>query len=219
MRYLVIGINHRRGKRRVNHQALARPDLNAAPAARIGGDEIVRIDSSLQAAKNARRSDGQRRVHWPLYLRIRAGKIHDQLVGYLLYRKANAKPRVLAGRVVRNTVAITVIFEISLSVRKIQERRAHEPLRIIHDLFHIADQSCTAVALGELFQAFDGSQRCRELRAKIALAFIRSADVRQNELLYINIERAAANEPKRRHAQPFAEDLGDRAVTARRGGT
>src|SRR5262245_38934388 len=113
MRYLVIGINHRRGKRRVNHQALARPDLNAAPADRIGRDEIVRIDSSLQTAKNARRSDGQRRGHRPLYVRISAGKIHDQSIGYLLYTKPNSKPRVLAGRVVRNTVAITVIFEIS----------------------------------------------------------------------------------------------------------
>src|SRR5216683_2459326 len=52
----------------------------------------------------------------------------------------------------------------------------------------------------------------------ISVARIRGANVRQNEPFEIDIERATADEPQRRHAQSFAEDLRHRAVAAGRGG-
>ena len=78
--------------------------------------------------------------------------------------------------------------------------------------------SRAAVAPRERLQAFGCAQRCGELGAEIALALVGRADVRQDELFEVDIERTAADEPQRRHAQPLAEDLGDRTVAAGRGG-
>src|SRR5262249_43899154 len=52
--YLVVGIDDRRRKRGVHDTALGGPDLDGAPAAGIGWNEIVRVDRGLEAAIDAR---------------------------------------------------------------------------------------------------------------------------------------------------------------------
>ena len=98
------------------------------------------------------------------------------------------------------------------------QRGAHQPLRIVHDLRHVADELVGAVAAGQRLQPFGRAQRGGELGAEVALALIGRADVGENHLLEVGVERAAADQPQRRQAQPLAIDLGHRAVAAGRGG-
>ena len=216
MRYLVVRVDDRRRKLRVHDRALGSPDFDTAPAARIGRDEIVRVDRGLEPAKDARGGHRERCVHRTFDLRVSAGKVHHQTVCGLLHRQTDAELRIRAGGVVGNAVAIAEILENAFAVRQIHQRRAHQPFGIIHNLRHVANEFDTAVALGERLQTIGCAQRCGELGAEIAFTLVGRANIRQDELFEVDIERAAADQPQRRDAQPFAEDLRDRAVAAGR---
>src|SRR6476659_2536196 len=111
MRYLVVGIDDGSGKRSVHDRALGRPDLDRAPAAGVGRNEIIRIYCGLEAAIDTRSGDGERRIHRPFDLRRGAGKVDNQAVPGLLDAKANPERRILAARVVGNAVAVAEILE------------------------------------------------------------------------------------------------------------
>ena len=54
---------------------------------------------------------------------------------------------------------------------------------------HVADKLGAAVAPGERFETFGRAQRCGELGAEIAFAFVGRANVRQNQLFEVGVER------------------------------
>src|SRR6516225_4767989 len=125
MRDLVIGVDHWRRKFGVHDGTFAGPYLDGAPAAGIRGNEITRVDRGLEAAIYARGGDREGRVHRPLYLRIGAREVNDQLVGGLLDRHADPKWCIRARRIVGDAVAIAVILESSLAVRQVEKGGAH----------------------------------------------------------------------------------------------
>ena len=153
----------------------------------------------------------------PLTWRVAAGEVDDQAVAGLLDVHADPERRVVALRVVGNAVAVAEVLETALAVRQIGQGRAHQPLGIVHDLGHVADEPLGAVALRQSLQPLGRAQGGGELGAEVALALVGRAHVGQDHLLEVDIERAAADEPQRRQAQPLAVDLRDRAVAAGRG--
>jgi hypothetical protein len=80
MRYLVVRVDDRGRKLGVDDRAPAGTDLDAAPTAGIGGDEVVRIDRGLEPAIDARGGDRERRVHRAFDLAVGTGEVHDQPV-------------------------------------------------------------------------------------------------------------------------------------------
>ncbi len=135
MRYLVVGVDDGRGKRGVHHRALGRPDLDRAPAAGVGRNQIVRVDRGLEAAVDARGGDRERRIHRPFDLRRRCRRSRRPAGRpVFLTRQANAERRIVAVRVVGDAVAVAEILERAFAIGQVHERRAHQPLRIVHDL-------------------------------------------------------------------------------------
>ena len=105
----------------------------------------------------------------------------------------------------------------AFAVGEIGERRAHQPLRVVHHLGHVGDQPLRAVALGQRLQPLGGAQGGGELGAEVALALVGRAHVGEDHLLEVDIGNAAADEAQRRQAQALTVDLGHGAVAAGRG--
>ena len=216
VRYLVVGIDDGRGEGGVHDRPLGRLDLDGAPAAGIGRNEIIWIDCGLEPAIDARGGDREWRVHRSRDHWVSAGEIHAQPVGGFFDAEANPEQRVVTECVIGDAVTIAEILETAVSIRQIGERGAHQPLRIIQDLGHVTDELGAAIALRKRAQTF-ACATCRgELCAKIAPALLRRANVRQNDLFEVGVHRAAADQAHRRQPKPFAENFRDGAVAARR---
>ena len=61
-----------------------------------------------------------------------------------------------------------------------------------------------------------GSPVGRHLRAQIADALVRCADIGHDDGFHVPVDLMVAVEPERRQAEPLAIDIGNRAVGSRR---
>jgi hypothetical protein len=94
---------------------------------------------------------------------------------------------------------------------------AHHRFGVVQHLLHDAQQFLGAVFGGEFGHAFGAAAIGRDLRAQIAHALGRRADIGEDDRLDPAIHFAFVIEPHRRQAQALAVDFRHRAVAAGRG--